>query len=170
LPLCSPIALVGYWHRCLLGFVLQQVMTGAKLSEENIAAASVATVEQVSIAVGAALAGLVGIPAASARAPIPAPFSKRRSGRPWQFVAVPLAASTIGVRLNLVARRSDQEPMIAANTARGDPEMCRTGRLRSRWRPAKGASRAVPIAKVGWLRSDVVRRFANAVDNREVAP
>jgi hypothetical protein len=53
--LLLPIALIGTGIDVSWGFILQHVMSGAKKSEENIAAASVATVQQAGIAFGAAL-------------------------------------------------------------------------------------------------------------------
>ena len=53
------IVLIGAGIGAAWAFVLQRVMSGAKGGEENIAAASAATVQQAGIALGAAIAGLV---------------------------------------------------------------------------------------------------------------
>jgi predicted MFS family arabinose efflux permease len=57
--LIPPIILIGSGIGSAWAFVLQRVMSGAKAGEENIAAASAATVQQAGIALGAAVAGLV---------------------------------------------------------------------------------------------------------------
>ena len=57
--LIPPIVLIGAGIGAAWAFVLQRVMSGAKGGEENIAAASAATVQQAGIALGAAIAGLV---------------------------------------------------------------------------------------------------------------
>src|SRR4029077_8400310 len=61
-PFCAlllPIALIGMGIGGSWAFIAQRIMTGAKKGEQNIAAASVATVQQAGIAFGAAVAGLV---------------------------------------------------------------------------------------------------------------
>jgi hypothetical protein len=110
--LLLPISLIGIGIGVCWAFILQHVMTGAKHGEENIAAASVATVQQTGIAFGAAIAGLIanasglgdGLPSSVLRAAFWVPVA---------FVAAPLAASMIGMRL--VALRSGRERAIAAN-------------------------------------------------------
>ena len=91
-------------------------MSGAKGGQENIAAASAATVQQAGIALGAEIAGLV------------ANVSGLDVGLDWDsvlraslwvplaLVAAPLAACAIGVRLNLmVASSPEQGPTAAGN-------------------------------------------------------
>jgi hypothetical protein len=53
--LLLPISLIGIGIGVCWAFILQHVMIGAKHGEENIAAASVATVQQTGIAFGAAI-------------------------------------------------------------------------------------------------------------------
>jgi MFS family permease len=115
--LLPPIALIGIGIGVCWAFVLQQVMTGARAGDENIAAASVATVQQVGIALGAALAGLVANVSGLGAGPHPGAVLRAAFWVPLAFVAVPLAASTIGMRLNLVARKPGPELTIAANKA-----------------------------------------------------
>jgi MFS family permease len=112
--LLLPIALIGTGIGVSWAFIAQHIMSGAKEGEENAAAASVATVQQIGLAFGAAVAGLVanasglgdGLQASSVlRAAFLVPIA---------FVAAPLAAGTIGMRLNLAARSSGREQMIAA--------------------------------------------------------
>jgi hypothetical protein len=112
--LLLPIALIGTGIGVSWAFIAQHIMSGAKDGEENAAAASVATVQQIGLAFGAAVAGLVanasglgdGLQASSV---LRAAFLV-----PMAFVAAPLAAGTIGMRLNLAARSSGREQMIAA--------------------------------------------------------
>jgi MFS family permease len=57
--LLPAIALIGTGIGASWAFIAQRVMSGAKDTEETVAAASVATVQQAGIALGAAIAGLV---------------------------------------------------------------------------------------------------------------
>ena len=111
-----PIALVGSGIGAARAFVLQRVMSGARDGEDNIAAASSATVQQAGIALGAAIAGLVananGLDsrldlAAMVRASVWVPLI---------LAAAPSAACAIGIRLNQVAQRSEQRQRIVATS------------------------------------------------------
>jgi hypothetical protein len=113
--LLLPISLIGIGIGVCWAFILQRVMTGAKHGEENIAAASVATVQQTGIAFGAAVAGLVANASGLDDGLHPSSVLRAAFWVPMAFVAAPLAAGMIGMRLNLVARRSGT--MIAANKA-----------------------------------------------------
>jgi hypothetical protein len=115
--LLLPISLIGIGMGVSWAFIAQHVMTGAKDGEENIAAASVATVQQAGIAFGAAIAGLVANASGLGAGLHPGSVLRAAFWVPMVFAAAPLAASTIGMRLNLVARRSGREPTIAANRA-----------------------------------------------------
>ena len=80
-PIVFPaIALVGAGIGACWAFIAQRVMSGARAGEEDLAASSVATVQQTGFALGAALAGLVanaaGLSAGSTARTSPA----RRSG------------------------------------------------------------------------------------------
>ena len=57
--LILPIVLIGAGIGAAWAFVLQRAMTGAKDGEENIGAASAATVQRAGIALGVAAAALV---------------------------------------------------------------------------------------------------------------
>src|SRR6516165_5521525 len=57
--LIPAIGLIGVGIGTSWAFIAQRVMSGAKPGEETIAAASVATVQQAGIALGAATAGLI---------------------------------------------------------------------------------------------------------------
>jgi len=65
--LLLPISLIGIGIGVCWAFILQRVMTSAKHGEENIAAASVATVQQTGIAFGAAIAESIGMNSLMAR-------------------------------------------------------------------------------------------------------
>jgi len=98
-------------------FIAQHVMTGAKRGEENIAAASLATVQQTGLAFGAAMAGLVANASGLGSGLDRGAVLRAAFWVPVVFVAVPLAASAIGMRLDLLTRRSRREPTAAARTA-----------------------------------------------------
>jgi MFS family permease len=111
--LLLPILLIGIGIGVCWAFVAQRIMTGAKHGEENIAAASVATVQQAGIAFGAAIAGLVANASGLEDGLHPSSVLRAAFWVPMAFVAAPLAASMIGMRL--VALRSGREPTVAAN-------------------------------------------------------
>jgi hypothetical protein len=113
--LLLPIASIGVGIGVCWAFIAQRVMTGAKHGEENIAAASVATVQQAGIAFGAAIAGLVANASGLGDGLHPTSIVRAAFWVPMAFVAAPLAASLIGLRL--VGLRPAREPMIAANKA-----------------------------------------------------
>jgi len=111
--LLLPISLIGIGIGVCWAFIAQRIMTGAKHGEENIAAGSVATVQQAGIAFGAAIAGLVANASGLGDGLHPSSILRAAFWVPMAFVAAPLAASLIGMRL--VALRSGREPTIAAN-------------------------------------------------------
>jgi MFS family permease len=99
-PIVFPaIALVGAGIGTCWAFIAQRVMTGARRGEEDIAASSVATVQQTGFALGAALAGLVanaaGLSAGLSRADI----ADAAFWVPASFVVAALAATIMGHRL-----------------------------------------------------------------------
>jgi MFS family permease len=111
--LLLPILLMGIGIGICWAFILQRIMTGAKRGEENIAAASVATVQQAGIAFGAAVAGLVANASGLGDGLHITSVLRAAFWVPMAFVAAPLAASVIGTRL--VALESGREPTIAGN-------------------------------------------------------
>jgi MFS family permease len=111
--LLLPIFLIGIGIGVCWAFILQRVMTGAKHGEENIASASVATVQQTGISFGAAIAGLIANASGLWDGLHPSSVLRAAFWVPTAFVAAPLAASVIGMRL--VALRSGRDPTIAAN-------------------------------------------------------
>ena len=114
--LILPIVLIGIGIGSAWAFVLQRVMSGAKGGEENIAAASAATVQQAGIALGAATAGLVANASGLDNGLDPGSVLRSSLWVPLALVAAPLAASAIGVRLNLMLPRSpEQVPTTAGN-------------------------------------------------------
>jgi MFS family permease len=109
--LLLPIALIGAGIGVSWAFILQHVMSGAKDGEENIAAASVATVQQAGIAFGAAIAGLVANASGFEAGLHSGSVLRAAFWVPIVFVAAPLAASTIGMQLNVVTRWAGREPV-----------------------------------------------------------
>jgi hypothetical protein len=108
--LIPAIGLIGIGIGASWAFVVQRVMGGAKSAEATVAAASVATVQQAGIALGAALAGLI----ANASGLVDGLYTEsiRRAAFwvPMLFVAAPVAAGVVGVRLNRITRRSRPAP------------------------------------------------------------
>jgi MFS family permease len=111
--LLMPISLIGIGIGVCWAFILQRVMTGARHDEEDIAAASVATVQQTGIAFGAAIAGLIANASGLEYGLHPSSVLRAAFWVPMAFVVAPLAASMIGMRL--VALTLGHEPTIAAN-------------------------------------------------------
>jgi len=108
--LILPIVLIGAGIGTAWAFVLQRVMSGAKGGEENIAAASAATVQQAGIALGAAIAGLVANASGLDNALDLSSVLRASLWVPLALVAAPLAACAIGVRLNLMVPRVPRSP------------------------------------------------------------
>jgi len=112
--LMLPIALIGIGIGSAWAFVLQRVMSSAKAGEENIAAASAATVQQAGIALGAATAGLVANASGLADGLDTSGVLRASLWVHLALVAAPLAACTIGVRLNLMILRSPKQRLSGA--------------------------------------------------------
>ena len=104
--LIPPIVLIGAGIGAAWAFVLQRVMSDAKGGEENIAAASAATVQQAGFALGAAIAGLVASASGLDNRLDPESVLRASLWVPLALVAAPLATCAIGVRLNLMFPRS----------------------------------------------------------------
>jgi MFS family permease len=104
--LIPPISLIGIGIGACWAFVAQRIMSGAKHGEEDIAASSVATVQQAGLAFGAASAGLVANAGGLSDSLAHAAILRAAFWVPASFIAAPLAASAIGMRLNALARRS----------------------------------------------------------------
>jgi predicted MFS family arabinose efflux permease len=112
--LILPIVLIGAGIGAAWAFVLQRVMSGAKGGEENIAAASAATVQQAGIALGAAIAGLVANATGLDNGLDPGSVLRASRWVPLALVAAPLAACAIGARLNLMVPYFPQQGLPAA--------------------------------------------------------
>jgi MFS family permease len=105
--LVLPIALIGVGIGACWAFIAQRIMSGAKQSEENIAASSVATVQQAGLALGAASAGLVANATGLSDSLAHAAILQAAFWVPVSFIAAPLAAGAIAIRLNGLAPRPD---------------------------------------------------------------
>jgi predicted MFS family arabinose efflux permease len=112
--LLPPIALIGIGIGASWAFIAQRVMSGAKDSEETVAAASVATVQQAGIVLGAAIAGLVANASGFGEGLDVDSIRRAAFWVPLPFVAASLAACALGVRLNLVTGRSGRASTLTA--------------------------------------------------------
>jgi predicted MFS family arabinose efflux permease len=112
--LIPPIVLIGAGIGAAWAFVLQRVMSGAKGGEENIAAASAATVQQAGIALGAAIAGLIANASGLDNGLDPGSVLRASLWVPLALVAAPLAACAIGLRLNLMVPRAPERGLAVA--------------------------------------------------------
>jgi MFS family permease len=102
--LLPPIALIGVGIGACWAFIARRIMSGASRGEEDIAASSVATVQQAGLAFGAAAAGLVANASGLSDVLEPASLLRAAFLVPASFVVAPLLASIMGVRMNLKAR------------------------------------------------------------------
>ena len=99
-PIVFPaIALVGAGIGSCWAFIAQRVMSGARPGEEDIAASSVATVQQTGFALGAALAGLVANAAGLSAGLNRADIADAAFWVPVSFVVAAVAATIMGSRL-----------------------------------------------------------------------
>jgi hypothetical protein len=89
-------------------------MSGAKPGEETVAAASVTTVQQAGIALGAAGAGLIANLSGLANGLDTDSLRRAAFWVPMLFVAAPLAAGTAGIRLNLITGKSGRALSVSA--------------------------------------------------------
>jgi MFS family permease len=100
------ISLIGIGIGACWAFIAQRIMGGAKHGEENIAASSIAIVQQAGFAFGAAAAGLVANAGGLSNRLAHASILWAAFWVPTSFSAAPLAAGAMGVRLNVLTRRS----------------------------------------------------------------
>ncbi len=99
-PVVFPaILLVGAGIGSCWAFIAQRVMTGARPGEEDVAASSVATVQQTGFALGAALAGLVANAAGLSAGLSKVDIADAAFWVPVSFVVAALAATIMGSRL-----------------------------------------------------------------------
>lgn len=111
LALLPPIALIGIGIGACWAFIARRIMSGARRGEEDIAASSVATVQQAGLAFGAAAAGLVANASGLSDALEPASILRAAFWVPASFVITTLAAGIIGVRMNTMARATGREAL-----------------------------------------------------------
>ena len=104
-PVVFPaIALVGAGIGACWAFIAQRVMSGARKGEENLAASSVATVQQTGFALGAALAGLAANAAGLSAGLNRVDIAAAAFWVPASFVVAALAACVAGARLVSLSR------------------------------------------------------------------
>eukprot|EP01034_Spumella_vulgaris_P011509 gene11509-14646_t len=101
------IAVVGLGIGACWGFGVQRLMGGARPGEGALAASAVATVQQTGLALGAAAAGIVATLAGLSRGLSTQGIESAAFWVPVSFVPVALIAAVAGVRLALLAGRSD---------------------------------------------------------------
>jgi MFS family permease len=99
------ILLVGGGIGACWAFTAQAIMKGARRGEEDIAASSVATVQQTGLALGAAVAGLVANAAGFSVAGDPTGIARAAFWVPATFIAAAVVAGIMGVRLGVLAKR-----------------------------------------------------------------
>ncbi|MCA0301859.1 MAG: MFS transporter [Proteobacteria bacterium] len=105
LLLALPIALVGASMGGCWAFIAQRVMSGARSGEENLAASSVATVQQAGFALGAALAGAVANAAGLAHGVSREGLATAAVWVPASFAVAAMLAGVAAWRLVALARR-----------------------------------------------------------------
>jgi predicted MFS family arabinose efflux permease len=99
-PIVFPaIALVGAGIGACWAFIAQRVMSGARAGEADLAASSVATVQQTGFALGAALAGMAANAAGLSAGLNRTDIADAAFWVPMSFVLAALAAIGMGVRL-----------------------------------------------------------------------
>lgn len=106
-PITFPaIALVGAGIGACWAFIAQRVMSGARPGEENLAASSIATVQQTGFALGAALSGLAANAAGLSAGLTRTDVAAAAFWVPMSFVLAALAAVVAGTRLVRLRRSS----------------------------------------------------------------
>jgi MFS family permease len=106
------IVLVGLGIGTCWGFGVQRLMGGARQGEGALAASAVATVQQTGFALGAAAAGIVATLAGLSRGLSTQGIESAAFWVPVSFVPVALIAAVAGVRLALLAGRSDGKKQV----------------------------------------------------------
>jgi MFS family permease len=122
-PLVFPaIVLTGGGIGCCWAFIAQRVMTGARPGEEDIAASSMATVQQTGFALGAALAGMVANAAGLSSGLARPDLATAAFWVPTSFTLAALLAIATGLRLarvNSPPLRGAREGEVPAKRAEG---------------------------------------------------
>lgn len=101
------IALVGLGIGVCWGFGVQRIMGGARPGETELAAASVATVQQTGFALGAAAAGIVASLSGLTGELTTTAVTRAAFWVPASFVMLAVLAAMTGVRLTMLARAAD---------------------------------------------------------------
>jgi len=104
--LLPPIVLIGTGIGACWAFITRRIMNGARPGEEDIAASSVATVQQAGLALGAALAGLVANAAGFSVGLDPAGVARAAFWVPASFIAAAAVAGIMGARLSVLIKRA----------------------------------------------------------------
>ena len=99
LLLHSLIFMLGAGIGSCWAFIAQRVMAGARKGEEDVAASSVATVQQTGFALGAAVAGLVANAAGLSAGLNRTDVGQAALWVPTCFVLAALVAAALGIRL-----------------------------------------------------------------------
>jgi hypothetical protein len=100
-----PVTLLGIGIGSCWAFAAQRVMSGARSGEEVIAASSVITVQQIGLAFGAAIAGLIANALGFAGEPDADAVRNAAFWVPMSLAIAAVAACLAGLRLNRLARR-----------------------------------------------------------------
>jgi MFS family permease len=103
--LVPALVLVGGGIGACWAFTAQRIMSGARRGEGDVAASSVATVQQVGYALGAAVAGLVANVAGFSVGGATAGIAQAAFWVPATFGSAAAAAWLMGLRLGVLARR-----------------------------------------------------------------
>jgi len=106
LAIVPMIILIGGGIGVCWAFTAQRIMRSARSGDEEIAASSVATVQQTGLALGAALAGLVANAAGFSVTSDTTGIARAAFFVPVSFSSAAAAAGIMGVRLAVLARRA----------------------------------------------------------------
>lgn len=112
LVLPAVIALVGVGIGLSWGFGVQRIMGGARKGEVELAASSVATVQQSGFALGAAAAGIVASQAGLSGSLTVTAIANASFWVPVSFVAAAGLAALAGLRLTMLGRRGDASKVV----------------------------------------------------------
>jgi predicted MFS family arabinose efflux permease len=100
------IVLVGAGIGASWAFTAQRIMSGARPGEEDIAASSAATAQQAGLALGAAVAGVVANTVGFSLGADAVGITRAAFWVPASFASAAVLAGLMGVRLNVLTRRS----------------------------------------------------------------
>ena len=106
------IALVGLGIGLCWGFGVQRIMGGARKGEVDLAASSVATVQQSGFAVGAAAAGIVASLAGLSAEITTNAIARAAFWVPLSFVAAAALAALVGMRLAMLSRQTGDDKKV----------------------------------------------------------